>query len=291
MEPMWPHQDWCREGRGRLQGAGQSEGLAGSARACPQGAAACSMRLQVTERLAETLDEKAEVEAQLRAARERTEGAGLSAEALRQQLAAAQKELEAQERAVADAVAALDAKQAELDELRRGAAAGDETRGGLAARVAALEAQLASAKVRWRGGAALLPAVGQARTPAITAGLAVGCRCLQGICGAHQCKALLQEVPCMHLACVCNNVSLNLNQAAGGAGCKGCLPGGARCRAGDGRAGGRGQGPGGRGRCGVAQGSAGEAGTQGRLAGVDSSQHWWSSRPARHSRSASAAAA
>lgn len=106
----------------------------------------------MTERLTEALDEKAEVEAQLRAARERTEGAGLSAEALRQKLAASQKELEAQERALADAVAALDAKQAEADELRRGAAAGDETRGGLAARVESLEAQLASSKVRWRGG-------------------------------------------------------------------------------------------------------------------------------------------
>lgn len=84
---------------------------------------------------------------QLRGEKERTEGAGLSAEALRQQLTAAQKEAEARERALADAAAALEAKQGEVGELRRAGTAGEEGRGVLAGKAAALEAHLAAVKV------------------------------------------------------------------------------------------------------------------------------------------------
>lgn len=187
------------------------------------------------ERLTAALDEKAEVEAQLRAARERTEGAGLTVEALRQQLTATQKELEARERALADAAAELDARQAEVDELRRGAAIGDEARGGLTARSTALEAQLAAAKVRRPAGSCFACRCGRS---AWGWELAFGSEGSAATCLV--CIMLVSARPTlsMHVPTLC---------AAGRAGSKGCHAGGALgCTAG-GRAGGRGQGAGSRG--------------------------------------------
>ena len=56
----------------------------------------CILPLQTSEKLAAALDQQAELEAQLREYRQRFEGAGASADTLRLQLAAANKEVEAE---------------------------------------------------------------------------------------------------------------------------------------------------------------------------------------------------